>query len=214
MEYCCLYHIFNFISIIKLKLQMKKLILFILLFFTILINSQEAIFRNTVMNTFKSQIGVRELTGNNDGLEVEKYLASTGLGKGYAWCASFPSWVLKKHKIPNPKSAWSPHWANRKDMVWEKGMPISLLKKMMREGDQYTLWYNSLDRVGHVGTFETWNPNNRIGGIEGNTNIKGSREGDGVYRKSRSLKYVYRVTNYISPYLQDKVVILGCPARQ
>ncbi len=31
-----------------------------------------------------SKNGVREATGKNDGVEVEKYLASVGLGKGYS----------------------------------------------------------------------------------------------------------------------------------
>lgn len=36
-----------------------------------------------------TQLHVRELTGRNDGPEVEKYLKSVGLGKGYAWCMAF-----------------------------------------------------------------------------------------------------------------------------
>jgi len=37
--------------------------------------------RAEVATIYKSQLGVRERTGNNDGKDVEKYLKSVGLGK-------------------------------------------------------------------------------------------------------------------------------------
>ena len=40
------------------------------------------------MDTAYAQIEVKEKTGNNDGYQVEKYLRSTGLGKGYPYCAA------------------------------------------------------------------------------------------------------------------------------
>lgn len=43
-----------------------------------------------------TQVGVKELTGKNDGVEVESYLKSVGLGKGYAWCMAFVYWVFLK----------------------------------------------------------------------------------------------------------------------
>jgi len=35
--------------------------------------------------------------------------------------------------------------------------------------------------------------------IEANTNISGSREGEGVYRKRRRVKTIYRMANWVSP---------------
>jgi len=38
---------------------------------------------------------VRELGTSNSGKEVDEYLASAGLGAGYAWCAAFGYWCLR-----------------------------------------------------------------------------------------------------------------------
>jgi hypothetical protein len=39
----------------------------------------------------QKQLGIREATGNNDGPQVEAYLATVGLKKGELWCAVFLS---------------------------------------------------------------------------------------------------------------------------
>ena len=51
------------------------------------------------MSIAESQIGVKELTNNNDGIIVEKYLKSTGLPKGNAWCGAFVNWSLESAGI-------------------------------------------------------------------------------------------------------------------
>jgi uncharacterized protein (TIGR02594 family) len=51
------------------------------------------------MSKAKSQIGVKEKTNSNDGVEVEKYLKTTGLGKGNAWCGAFVNWCLEESGI-------------------------------------------------------------------------------------------------------------------
>ena len=62
---------------------------------------------NTALQSAQSQIGVTEIPkGSNAGPEVEIYLKSVGLGKGFAWCMAFVYWnVLQsatKLKITNP----------------------------------------------------------------------------------------------------------------
>ncbi len=53
-----------------------------------------------------SQLYVREKTGQNDGPEVELYLASVGLGKGNPYCIAFQYWAedqgAHKLKVSNP----------------------------------------------------------------------------------------------------------------
>nr|WP_255737702.1 TIGR02594 family protein [Cognataquiflexum nitidum] len=51
------------------------------------------------MGFAESQLGVREATNNNDGVDVEKYLKSAGLGAGYPWCGAFVNWSLKQAEI-------------------------------------------------------------------------------------------------------------------
>jgi hypothetical protein len=66
--------------------------------------------RNKLIEIAESQIGIRELTGNNDGSQVEQYLKSVGLVKGYPWCVAFVVWchlqISAEFKIPI--TAWSP----------------------------------------------------------------------------------------------------------
>lgn len=132
------------------------------------------------------EIGVRELTGNNDGPRVEAYLACTGLKKGEPWCAAFLTWVFKQAGYNAPHSAWSP------DLF-----PSSRLVKVPLPADVLGIYFPKLERIAHVGMVE------RVDGdwcmsIEGNTNVNGSREGDGVYRKRRPMKSVYRVADWFT----------------
>lgn len=144
------------------------------------------------------QVGIREATGRNDGPEVEKYLAAVGLGKGYAWCAAFNAYNFDAFGIPNPQSAWSPHWAQRDDIVWSS----KLRGGKIRPGDVFT-WYSPRKRrVAHTGIVVGTDKHGAVLTIEGNTNDGGSRDGDGVYARKRSLDKIYAVTNYISPYYE------------
>lgn len=64
--------------------------------------------RDDIRQIYSAEIGVREKTGKNDGDRVEEYLAITNLGKGYAWCAAFVSWVFSEAGFPEPRTPWSP----------------------------------------------------------------------------------------------------------
>ncbi|WP_316812362.1 hypothetical protein [Pedobacter heparinus] len=61
--------------------------------------------------------------------------------------------------------------------------------KKMR-GLIYGLYYPSLKRIGHCGITERLQ-GDLIFGIEANTSLAGSREGDGVYRKIRHKRTIY-----------------------
>lgn len=177
---------------------MRKL-LFILLF-PIFVFAQETDMRNDLVEILKGQLDVREATGNNDGTEVEIYLRGVGLGKGYPWCAAFTTWGLDQCDIPNPQSAWSPDWAGKRDMIWSQQLVKQRNAGVPQAGDTFTLFYNSLGRVGHVGFILEDAHNGYFITIEGNTNVAGSRTGIGVFTRKRDTRKVYRITNYITPY--------------
>lgn len=142
--------------------------------------------RHHLVVALKTQLHVRELTGNNDGVEVEKYLKHVGHKKGASWCAAFCAWNYTQFGIKNPMSAWSPDWAKVPDRT-NSYLP----------GDCFTLFYHNLKRVGHVG-FITGESHGYYTTIEGNTGTTGSREGSGVHTYMRDKRKVYAVTNYIS----------------
>lgn len=82
---------------------------------------EESFIRNKIKEIYSAEIGVREATGKNDGQRVEEYLAATQLGKGYAWCASFVSWVFAEAGFPQPRTPWSPALFPKERVIWERG---------------------------------------------------------------------------------------------
>jgi len=148
--------------------------------------------RDNLLHTAELQVGVREATGHNDGKMVEKYLRATGLGKGYPWCAAFQAYIHDRAEVPAPHSARVVDWF-RGSTVWRQEfgkMPFAAKRGMVGG-----LYFRRLGRLGHIFLIVGEDKNNYYT-IEGNTNIAGSREGDGVYRKIRSKKSVAALADY------------------
>jgi hypothetical protein len=149
--------------------------------------------RAEVAAIYKSQVGVKEKTGRNDGKDVEKYLKSVGLGKGFAWCAAFVHWCLAEAGVKNSITAWSPTAHNKKNIVYFNNK----FKKNPQQADVITLYYSSKGRIGHTGFFDHMQSENMTVNYEGNTNKGNSNEGDGVYITFRPLKTLYSITSWI-----------------
>ncbi|MDB0600694.1 CHAP domain-containing protein [Tenacibaculum maritimum] len=184
-------------------------IFFAFLFALVFLSSgfaQESQIRTNLQLQLESQLHIKEATGNNDGIAVEKYLASVGLSKGYPWCAAFTTWNLNAVNIPNPQSAWSPNWAKSKDQIWSRKLvKTHRVKSNPQLGDCFTIYYPKLQRVGHVGFYTGRASNGYFTTIEGNTNINGSRKGIGVFKRKRHPKKIYAITNYITPYYEANI---------
>lgn len=131
------------------------------------------------------ELGVREQTGQNDGLRVEEYLATVSLRKGQPWCAAFVSWVYKQAGYSKPRTGWSPAL-----------FPSSRLAGSALPGDLLAVYFPKLKRIGHVGIIVKMD-GEWCSSIEGNTNGQGSREGDGVYIKRRHAKTIYRIADWV-----------------
>ncbi|WP_420582083.1 CHAP domain-containing protein [Reichenbachiella sp.] len=178
---------------------MKNLLLTILMVFSIA--KGFAVLPDTycVKQGYTQDIGVREATGQNDGIEVEKYLATTGLGKGFAWCAAFVNYHLTSCGVETPKSpAWSPSWFTA-NVIYHKGELTyrDYGYKRPRSGDVFGIYFKSKQRIAHVGFVDQWPTRNRyLVTVEGNTNKAGSREGDGVYRKYRLKSQVHKISRW------------------
>ena len=150
--------------------------------------------REKVVAVYTSQIGVREATGKNDGVQVETYLRYTKLGKGYAWCAAFTCWVYGQAGVMNPRSAWAPAMVPPGKVIYnlttkKNGVP--------RGGDVFGIYFPKMKRVAHVGFVDQWGPKEVVT-VEGNTNGAGSREGDGVYKKKRLTRQIHSVASYMN----------------
>jgi hypothetical protein len=160
------------------------------------LNVTEAALALIATATAEANKGVREV-GKNAGPDVEKYLHCLGMTKGSPWCAAFVSWcVMTSRGLAKP-----PKWCS--------GSAVSLFQMSGHKATKVTpldagyqtkvkpgyIWSRAQDAAaadaarrgswcqGHTGIvvavdavgFHT---------IEGNTNAAGSREGDGVYRKT------------------------------
>ncbi|WP_268846746.1 CHAP domain-containing protein [Flavobacterium aestivum] len=129
------------------------------------------------------QIGVTEIPkGSNGGPEVEIYLKSVGLTKGYSWCMAFVFWCVleasKKQSFPNPLKKTGgvlDQWNSKPELRRNKPEP----------GFVFIMDYGK--GLGHTGFVEKVLPNGKIQTIEGNTNIDGSREGYAVCRRTRNI---------------------------
>lgn len=177
---------------------MKKYILFLFLFLPLILFCQQNCDnweeRECLRKIYYSQIDVRELTGSNDGYEVETYLGSTGLGKGNPWCAAFVYWCFLQCKdtlaITSP--AWSPSYFNNEHNIYLRG---EYSRRPPQFGDLAGFYYSEKGRIAHIEFFDGENPKYYFT-VGGNTNGEGSNEGDGVYRKKRPKRTIYAISSW------------------
>ena len=142
---------------------------------------------------YQSQTHVRELTGKNDGKEVENYLRHTKLGKGNPWCAAFVRTGFDTCGVKTSITAWSPTAHNDKNLVYFKGKK----HKAVEPGkDVFTIYYASKKRIGHTGFAHKTFSETVTETVEGNTAPSGTREGHGVYRMKRQTKSLYSITRW------------------
>ena len=149
--------------------------------------------------TIDSQIGIKELTGNNDGKEIEKYQKATNSPKYSSYCASFVKWCfLQCGKNPSI-SAWSPTAHNPKNIVYFNGR----FEKEPVLGDVFTVYSLSKKRIVHTGFYYSYYNNRVFLTAEANTSSNGvitgsflDVNGNGNYKKLRSYHAVYGITRF------------------
>ena len=139
--------------------------------------------REKALAVASTQVGVREKS-RNSGPEVDAYLRSVGLGPGYAWCAAFVHWCFDQGSAalaldnPCPRTAGA---LRLFEMATSSGWQVAPADVL--PGDVFVIDHGH--GLGHVGFTESRKDDNSWWTVEGNTNPGGSREGDGVYRRTR-----------------------------
>jgi hypothetical protein len=144
--------------------------------------------------TALSQEGVREDRGRpNRGPKVDEYIARVGLDPGgaFSWCQAFVYWCFDEgaHKlgVANPcvKTAGvMEHWARSPLSARVRAEDAFDEPRLIRPGAVFVVDHGS--GRGHTGIVVKV-LSGEIATIEGNTNDRGSREGDGVYQKTRTI---------------------------
>jgi hypothetical protein len=150
----------------------------------------DAQLRMAALAISRNYIGGREM-GQNWGPLVELFLRNAGLKSAAPWCAAFVQWcsdqardalVAAGHPVTNPL-----------DDVPSKALVRSYVNEAQRRGwiaatpqpGDLFAWVNP-DGTGHIGFVERV-ADGVLHTVEGNTNDAGSREGDGVYRRTRRI---------------------------
>lgn len=149
-----------------------------------------------VRQIYTSQIGIREKQPNA-GPAVEHYLSYVHLSKGHPWCAAFVCWVLGKAGVQNPRTGWSPALFPAAKVIWKRGDAITDKRPQPGAADVFGIYFSEKGRIAHAGFVDQWDGTWLLT-VEGNTSESGSREGDGVYRKRRMVRTIYRVARYIN----------------
>ncbi len=150
-----------------------------------------------------SQVGVKEVGGNNNGPQIRKYQAATSLKPAsWPWCAALTSWLVREW-LKDPENAewlglkvmtpekWRPKTAAAFGYIqWAKARPSTtkvLSKKAKPQVGDFVIFDFS-----HIGIVVKVGENN-FQCVEGNTNGRGTRDsksGDGVWLKTRSTSLV------------------------
>lgn len=162
-------------------------------------NTQKAVkdLVSEIVRIAKAEVGVCEVGNTNCGERVDEYKAATWLSskKGWPWCAAFVCWVIrealissgvkqtKTFKRPQTAGAWDfENWSIAQDSTtWMRREPAGDIVAgdiVMFTFSHIGIAVSSPDKKGNVKT------------VEGNTNTAGSREGNGVYLKTRSISKI------------------------
>lgn len=147
----------------------------------------------------REEVGVLEESPNS-GDRIRWYQSATALSPGaWPWCAAFVAQCLNlaidaAGPVDLNTEARRHNWRCRSARAydWEqwaaaRGLQILDENAPLRPGDIVTFDFS------HIGIVESESGPHRVITIEGNTNADGSREGDGVYRRTRKRTLIRRV---------------------
>jgi hypothetical protein len=150
-----------------------------------------------------SQLYVRELTGNNDGKEVEAYLRATGNRKGESWCGAFQAAVQRACGLSIPAgAAGARNWfKDPRRTYYVRGSRGTI--NQIQLGDKVGFYYDNLGRIGHILLVARESRPIRKGrparGFilrSGNTGRGGGRNGAGVWDLYYDATAIYSAANW------------------
>ena len=145
---------------------------------------------------FLKEVGTHELTGHNDGIRVEQYIVAAGFNakSQIPWCAAFIYWNFKElgYTLDIKYPALASAYFDSTKVIYKRGEGF---KCKPNAGDVIGIYFPSKGRIAHVGFYLDETDKYFIT-IEGNTNRAGSREGDGVLKKYRPKRSIYKISRF------------------
>jgi hypothetical protein len=150
-----------------------------------------------IVRIAKAEVGVREIRDTNCGEMVNEYKAATWLNpkKGWPWCAAFVCWVireaLKSSGVKETKTFKRPRTASAWDFEnWSIDQDSTTWMRKPHDGDILP-GDIVIFKFSHIGiAVSSPNKDGNVIVAEGNTDSAGSREGGGVYLKTRNLSKI------------------------
>ncbi len=154
--------------------------------------------QHQLVSVAMSQVGVREVGGNNLGPQIKKYMESTwmpqeAVDKGFPWCAAFVTWCMEKACTNLGLSFKNYAYQGADAYGWDKWAVKQGWTQLPDTADAEPGDIVTFD-FSHVGIVYDYDAHEQtVYTIEGNTNGRGTREsetGDGVWQKERPLSLV------------------------
>ena len=143
----------------------------------------------------KKEVGVEEIGNTNCGPRVNEYKAATWLDplQSWAWCAAFIDWLVmtamdesgKEYTFKRPRTAGAWDLEN-----WSLKQDDSTQTKRNPKAEDIEAGDIVIFKFSHVGLAIGSPIKGVVSTIEGNTDSQGSREGGGVFKKSRSINTI------------------------
>ena len=149
-----------------------------------------------IINVAAKELGVTEVNGSNCGPRVNEYKTATTLPakESWPWCAAFVCWCVREGLLQlgmsesatfrRPKTAGAFDFEN-----WSLAQDNSTQTKR-NPGDDILAGDILIFKFSHIGIASADASGSSVETIEGNTDAEGSREGGGVFRKTRKLSQV------------------------
>ena len=130
-------------------------------------------------------VNVTECPPNtNKGLKVEEMLALCSLAPGNPWCAAYVAYV--------GRTAWGARWPLKLVggcvSLWEDGKAKAMDSPSPVAGGIFLVYHPEVKRLAHTGFIVRANADGSFVTREGNTSGGGSREGWGVFERTRTFK--------------------------
>jgi hypothetical protein len=150
----------------------------------------------TPLEWMSEHVGIKEVPEqSNRGVLIDEANLYVGSPLGSPWCAAVISLAYKKNKITSPRDA-------RAAALFPRNRLINL--RFVKAGDLGGVYFPEIGRIGHVFMVR------KIFGqfvltVEGNTNMNGSRNGDGIYYYIRPLSQVRYFSRW--PYRTSALLI-------
>lgn len=143
--------------------------------------------KDAALKVAQTQVGkMEDPLGSNWGHPVEDFLKYCGLDEPAAWCMAFVYWCFGQASIrvgvvnPLSKTASVSH-------AWQVAYPqhksVNLPGFTPQVGDIFIMQFKA--GGGHTGIVESVDQDGTLHTIEGNTDLNGSPEGIGVFRRIR-----------------------------